>query len=103
MRIHFERTGGFAGTRLVATVDSQMLPPEDAGNLHGMVEAAGFFDLPSVIAAKTPGADRFQYRLTVETPDRRHRVEVDEAAVPARLRPLLEWLTILARKREDFR
>ncbi len=89
--------------RLVATVDSQTLPLEEAGNLDGMVETAGFFDLPSVIAAKTPGPDRFQYRLTVETPDRRHRVEVDEAAAPARLRPLLEWLTTLARKREDSR
>ena len=97
MRIHFERTGGFAGMRMTTTVDTESLSPEEARDLHEMVDAAEFFDLPATIAAPTPGADRFHYKLTVETEGRRHTVDVAEAAVPKALRPLLQQLTAFAR------
>lgn len=98
MRVHFERSGGFAGMRMAATIDSQTLSSEEAGALRQMVEAAGFFDLPVTIAAPQPGADRFLYRLTVEVEGREHTIEVSDAAVPTSLRPLLDWLTAAARK-----
>lgn len=97
MRIHFERTGGFAGMRMRATVDSESLSPEEARDLHEMVDAAGFFDLPAAITTPTPGADRFHYKLTVEAEGRRHTVDVSEAAVPEALRPLLQQLMAFAR------
>jgi hypothetical protein len=61
------------------------------------VDAARFFDLPAVIASPTPGADRFQYKITVEAEGRRHTVEVGEAAVPGNLQPLIQRLITLAR------
>ncbi len=97
MRIHFERTGGFAGMRMTATVNTESLSSEEARDLHEMVEAAGFFDLPAVITTPTPGADRFHYKLTVEAEGRQHTVEMGEAAVPEALRPLLQRLTAMAR------
>jgi hypothetical protein len=100
MQIHFERTGGFAGLRLTTTLNSATLSPEDAHKLQELIDQAEFFALPPVLTAKTPGADRFQYKLTVETQGRQHTVEVDEGAAPATLRPLLNWLTTAAKTRK---
>src|SRR5262245_19567938 len=91
MWISYERSGGLAGTSLTVTIDADTLSPEDARQLRELVDAADFFALPAVITATTPGADRFQYKLTVETGERRHTVEIHEAAAPAALQPLLDW------------
>lgn len=99
MRVSFERTGGFAGMRVSATIDSEVLSPEEERKLRDMVEATDFFQLPPMLLTPTPGADRFVYRLTVESDGQRHTVEASDAAVPSSLRPLLEWLTGAARKR----
>jgi hypothetical protein len=97
MRIEFERTGGFAGMRVAATIDTETLPPDEARAVREMVGAARFFDLPAKITSPTPGADQFQYRLTVEAEGRKHTVEVGDASAPEALQPLLRRLTLLAR------
>jgi hypothetical protein len=98
MRIHFDRTGGFAGMRVQATIDTDSLTPDDARQITELVAAAQFFELPSVIAATAPGADQFQYRLTVETEGRKHTVEVGDASAPETVQPLLRKLVVLARR-----
>lgn len=100
MKISFVRTGGFAGIRLATTVDIAALPPDEAKQLRTLVNSAGFFTLPASIRAKTSGVDRFQYTLTVETPDRQHTVTLDESAVPPELRPLLNWLMTAAKTKK---
>lgn len=97
MRIHFERTGGFAGMLMTTTVDTDSLSSEVARELRDMVHAAAFFDLSAAYTTTAPGADRFQYKLTVEDEGQRHTVEVSEAAAPEALRPLLQRLTAMAR------
>ena len=97
MQIAFERTGGFGGMRLTATVDTKKLSAEEAQELEETVQAAGFFDLPAEISSETPGADRIRYKLTVEAEGRRHTVELGEAAAPEQLRTLLRRLTAVAR------
>lgn len=98
MHIAFERSGGFAGMRLTTTIDPKVLSPEEAAKIWEMVEAANFFNLPPAITSTKPGADRFHYKVIVETKERRHTVEIDEGATPPSLRPLLDWLTAKARK-----
>ena len=98
MKIEFERTGGIAGLRLTATVHADALAPEEARKLQAMVEEARFFELPSTLSHVQPGADRFQYTVTVEIQGRRHTVEIAEGAAPPRLRPLLDRLTAKARQ-----
>jgi len=92
MRIAFERSGGLAGLRRAANVDIAALPPDEARELRALTDAARVFELPADMPAPRPGADRFRYRLTIEDGDRRHTVDVDEAAAPENLRPLLDWL-----------
>lgn len=99
MHIQFERSGGFAGMRLTAAIDSATLSPDDAAALRDLIHAASFFDLPAKREKAPSGADRFQYKVTVESADRRHAIEIDESAVPPSLRPLLNWLTEKAKRR----
>ncbi len=96
MRIYFERSGGFAGMLVQATIDTRELPPEEADSLSQMVEDAGFFDLSTPL--RSPGgADQFIYQVTIEEGSRSHTIETGDGAAPASLRLLLRELTIRAR------
>ena len=99
MRIHFRRTGGFAGMRLEVTVDSSELPGEEVERLRLLVRKAHFFELPDALEGAAPGADRFSYTLTVESGGRAHTVHASDAAIPDDMRPLLQWLQDAARTR----
>jgi hypothetical protein len=93
MRIFFERTGGLAGIKLKGTLDSATLPLREAHRLQRLLKQSRFFDLPSVLDSERPGADRFNYKVTVETSDGKHTVEAAEAAIPGTMRPFLDFLT----------
>jgi hypothetical protein len=93
VRVHFERTGGLAGRRVEVFVDSDSLPPTQAKRLQALLAQSRFFDLPLELHSSPEGADRFQYRVTVEADSRSHTVEAGEAAVPQTMWPLLDWLT----------
>lgn len=97
MRIEFERSGGFAGILVQATVDADSLPRLEAEKLDKLVEEANFFDLPAHITAPSQGADQFEYKVTVERGGQRHTVETSDQAAPDALRPLLRELTLRAR------
>jgi hypothetical protein len=57
-RVAFERSGGFAGLHMTATLDSKNLPPEEARRLEENLAAAGFFSLPAKLPTAGGGADR---------------------------------------------
>ena len=101
MRIHFERTGGFAGMRLSTTVDSDELPEPQAEKLKDAVQNTSFFDLPDHLEqasqSASPGADRFNYHITVEQEGRSHSVDAPESALDDALRDLVQFLEGLAR------
>jgi hypothetical protein len=97
MQIYFERSGGFAGIRFQTRVDTDELPPHEANPLIEMVSNANFFELPQSLTNSGHSSDRFQYRLTITDGDRSHTVEINGAAVPGDLQPLLQQLTTLAR------
>src|SRR5437016_1368054 len=100
MKITFERTGGFGGLRISKTIETESLAPAERESLEKAVDAAGFFEMPPVVSAPgQEGNDRFQYRITIEKGDRQHTVEAGEAAVPERMRPLLDRLRQLAVQR----
>ena len=92
MRILYERTGGFAAIKLERIFDSTRLSPTEARHLERLLQKSCFFDLPLELKSTAPGADRFHYKLTVETGQGSRTVEAGESAVPPSLRPLLHWL-----------
>ena len=101
MKISYRRTGGFAGMVMSFDIDTETLSKEQAEEIKELVSAADFFALPESIPASGLGADRFQYKLTVETGEEQHSVDVGEAAVPESLWPLLEKIRVLSRSARD--
>lgn len=99
MKIHFERSGGFAGMTMNVDIDAHALSDAEREALMAHLSNAEFFALPSVIAdGSTTGADRYNYRITIESDDRTHTVECTDGSVPASLTPLLDWLNDSARR-----
>jgi hypothetical protein len=92
LRISFERSGGFAGITMKTAVDEKDLAPDQAQKLRQLIEEADFFNLSGKMMARSPQPDRFQYELKLEENDRKHTVMVSEEAMPARLKPLVNWL-----------
>jgi hypothetical protein len=97
VKIEFVRTGGFAAIRLTTSIDSEKLPPAEASKIETLVESAGFFDLLAEIRPSAPAPDRFEYRLTVSTAGRTHTIVMSEAAIPASVGPLIDYLTAAAK------
>jgi hypothetical protein len=97
MRISYQRTGGFAGMVLNFDIQTESLSPEEGQSLLELVDAAGFFDLPSKIVSGEMGVDRFHYKLSISTEEQQHTVEVGDASAPDNLWPLLEKLRLLSR------
>jgi hypothetical protein len=98
MRIHFERSGGFAGITLTADVDSDQLPAAEADSLSKLIDQADFFNLPKKPKASSQGADQFQYNIRVETPSKSHEIQVGDGSVPPKLKPLIDRLLAESRK-----
>jgi hypothetical protein len=98
MKIHFERTGGFAGMKLKASLNSESLPARSMQHLRRLLEESRFFELPLRLESHEIRPDRLQYRVTVENNNCVHTVQTSEDAIPQEMRPLLEWLTAAARR-----
>lgn len=97
MIIHYQRSGGFAGLMLRATIDTQDLEPEDQVELEALVRKADFFNAELGIPA-AQGADRFTYTLTIEDGERMRSVTLPEGALPAKWEPLVTRVNRLARQ-----
>jgi len=91
MHVMLQRTGGFTGIPMNKMVDVANMTAGEINKLRQMVETANFFQLPAAILS-APQPDRFQYEITVEQDGKRHTVKMAETAVPAELKPLLNWI-----------
>jgi len=99
MKIHFERSGGFAGMTMNVDIDAGSLSDMEREALVTHLSNAEFFALPSTIAdPSTTGADRYNYRITIESNEQTHTVECTDGSAPASLAPLLDWLNGAARQ-----
>ncbi len=97
MKIYLKRTGGFSGIPFSVAVDTDQLEEEERNTLSALVEAAQFYSLPDKIPSTRLGADRFQYRVTVEEPGLSHTVEAAESGIPDSLQLLIKHVTGLGR------
>jgi len=95
-KIYFERTGGFMGRKVSATIDLDDLPDDQAEALGELLGKADFFELPPDLT-RPAMPDAFTYNITVSSEERQHSVRVSDATAPDDLRPLLEELSRQAR------
>jgi hypothetical protein len=98
MKIQFVRSGGFGGIRQSFSASSESLPADEHERLNELIQTARFFDQPALIESSGAGVDRFKYRISVEGEQGNHTVDVDEAAIPQEMRPLITWLTSASKK-----
>lgn len=95
-KIFFERTGGFMGRKVTATIDLSNVSNEQANLLNRLLDEANFFELPSDMT-KPAMPDAFTYNITVSSKERQHSVRVSDTTAPDDLRPLLDELSKQAR------
>lgn len=90
--ITFERTGGFTGMPLQASLSITALSDEEVREILELLDASGFFryEIPEMPEGHIP--DQFFYRIEVDRTDSRHVVSVYEQQVTDDLRPLIRFL-----------
>jgi hypothetical protein len=95
MKIHFERTGGFAGMVSSTTVDTSSLPSDEARKVEDLVQQA---NIPSNSPAtenlpQRGAADYFTYQITIESEEgTKDTVECTDVAMSPSIKPLLDYL-----------
>lgn len=97
MQILLVRSGGFAGTRLSTSINTEVLPPEEVEPLRAMIESASFFELPADLNNQAKMADQFRYQVTIQDEEREHTVRFSDSSMPEKLSPLVHQLITMAR------
>jgi len=81
----------FPGFNRPTDIDSDPPTPKETTDLKHLVEAAGFFSLPSRVGKPAHGAaDYRQYTVTIKKGTRRHTIQITEPVDNADLQRLLE-------------
>jgi hypothetical protein len=93
MKVYLEQGGGLTRFRTYASVDSDTLQPEEASELHRLINDANLFQLPSQPTAPSRGADYLEYKITLETNNnRKHSIKTTDLSMPRHVRPLVTYL-----------
>lgn len=97
--IHFNRTGGVAGTSLSVTVTAGSLDREETEMLDSLLYNTG--RLSDNVRDKEKGlmADTFEYRITIETISGGEEFVFYESDIPGEAWPLIRHLTQMALSR----
>lgn len=98
-RIRFERTGGFAGMRIAADIESDQLSEEQNQALLDVLDALDFPELPEQLMSDSSMPDEFTYTITVEAEDWKHTVVTGDSSASEKMQELLQMLNRIARKR----
>ncbi len=68
------------------------VPKDKAAEFEKLLQAAGFFDLPSALAQSDKARDAMTYTLTVSKDGHSHTVKVGEGALSQELADLIDWV-----------
>ncbi len=102
MRIEFERVGGVAGIRLRGSIDTDVLPPEEAKSWQALVEKAQRGHMRQSSRAGGRTRDSFEYWLTVKDGWKESSVRMTDETLPPSATPLIDRLLALAKKPKPF-
>jgi emfourin len=101
MRVDFETEGGFVyfpALNPSVTITTDDLSADETTTLEHLIEAAGFFDLPTTSPPPRGAADYLRYTISVTTPERSHTVSLTDPIEDPNLQALVEYLEAKARK-----
>ena len=102
MRIEFERVGGVAGIRLRGSIDTDVLPPEEAKSWQALVEKAQLGHMRQSSRAGGRTRDSFEYWLTVKDGWKESSVRMTDETLPPSATRLIDRLLALAKKPKPF-
>jgi hypothetical protein len=98
MIVRLVKSGGIAGLKVRAEVDSEQNAPAQQREMEKLVEAAKLFDQPAKPGGRAM-PDQFQYEITVEDEGKTHSFVTNEAAASDELLELVDWLIAAAKTR----
>ena len=84
------------GRTVSLDLDLDELPQDQADQIRGLIDEAGFVNLEEEIPS-SPAPDAYEYRITVETDRLSHTIHVGDSSAPDSLRPLIQELSQRAR------
>lgn len=106
MKIHLERSGGFAGLTNSATVDTQALAPKDAKELQNLIQKSKLFERSGKYTqqsdsqqtgrnaiTKKGAADYFTYKITIQTGNEEQSMECNDVDIQADVKGLVDFVT----------
>ena len=96
-RIHFERTGGFAGIRIATVFDLGELPEDQVSSLTDLLDELDFAELPENLSEDSSTSDTFTYTITVESEKWSHTVVTGDSPEDEKMQELLQLLNRLLR------
>lgn len=99
MKVHFERSGGFAGIGTSVSLDTDNMSQDESAQFHQMYKNMNFFDLPSKYDTKSGAADLFRYKITVESKDGKHTVETTDLSMTPEFENFVNFLSGKALKK----
>jgi hypothetical protein len=99
MRVSLKKSGGIAGLKVSAEVDSRQLSAAQEREMKDLVERANLFDQPPKPGGRSM-PDQFQYEISVEDQGRAHSFVTNDAAASDELLDLVDWLVAAARKQK---
>ena len=108
MKIHLERSGGFAGMTSSITVDTKALAPNDANELQTLIHKSNLFErfakspqqptpTPNT-KTKKGAADYFTYKITIQNGDKERSMECNDINMQAEIKGLVDFVTKHAQK-----
>jgi hypothetical protein len=98
VRVQFQTSGGigfFPGLAAPREIDVETLAPQPRLELLRLIQACGFFSLPSRIPDAPGTADHQTYQITIEDGTRRHSVVVSDPVTRESLQRLIDFLRTL--------
>ena len=98
MKIVFQRSGGFAGMLVKTTIHTNDLDATDAKKITQLIQASDFYALTDAQDGGDLNRDGFSYEITITSADKGHTLKTSDGTAPAKLKPLLQELSLLARK-----
>lgn len=98
MKVHFERTGGFAGLRTSISLDTDEMSPSESERIHDMCNNINFSNPPR--SEPTSGAaDLFHYKITVESKDGKKTIETSDLSLTPEFEDLINFLSDKAQEK----
>jgi len=97
-KIQFERTGGFAGIRLAASIELDELPDDQKKEILDLLDELDFEELPEKLSDKMPIPDEFVYSINVEADKGEYKLLAGESALPDKMPDLIEILERITKR-----